>query len=370
MKRILLYVAIMFGSLIAQAQPAVEFHDVTAAITDSVRIVPNFSLGDTRSYLVTSTNRYNDQFDESHSAEYRFTVESVDQDYYGIFFFLDKMQYEMPENIPTTQAKMLLDMFHDKGFRFVINRNDLTVDSIFYTEFLDPFKVYLTTAFREMFADKMEPEQMEREIEEGLNDDFLKRTVTELMQAMITPFTEQYGRTLPLGEGQWIEDVVDEDTIVVDDLELPEDSVENFDDWVTPPDMVEETGPDSTSEEIDADLLAEFNAAMEQAAPDVQGDEEADDSEVVSCATDELNSNEELPDSYLQKIHNTTTTRGEDGSIKYTETVIWKMDIADDEPVWQERYCATLDAQGWPTEITRHIVMMGLTQDVHWQLIQ
>ena len=234
MKRFILYVAIMFGSLIAQAQPAVEFHDVTAAITDSVRIVPNFSLGDTRSYLVTSTNRYNDQFDESHSAEYRFTVESVDQDYYGIFFFLDKMQYEMPENIPTTQAKMLLDMFHDKGFRFLINRNDLTVDSIFYTEFLDPFKVYLTTAFREMFADKMEPEQMEREIEEGLNDDFLKRTVTELMQAMITPFTEQYGRTLPLGEGQWIEDVVDEDTIVVDDLELPEDSVEYFDDWVTP----------------------------------------------------------------------------------------------------------------------------------------
>ena len=338
MKQILLYVAIILGSLIAQAQPAVEFHDVTAAITDSVRIVPNFSLGDTRSYLVTSTNRYNDQFDESNSAEYRFTVESVDQDHYGIFFYLDKMQYEMPENIPTTQAKMLLDMFHDKGFRFSINRNDLTVDSIFYTEFLDPFKVYLTTAFREMFADKMEPEQMEREIEEGLNDDFLKSTVSGLMQAMITPFTEPYGRTLPLGDGQWIEDVVDEDTIVVDDIEVPEDTEEYIDDWDT--------------------------------ATDVQGDEEADDSDVVNCATDELNSDEELPDTYLQKIHYTTTTRGEDGSIQYTETVIWNMDIADDEPVWQERYSATLDAQGWPIEITRRIVMMGLTQDVHWQLIQ
>ena len=116
MKRLLLYVAaIMFGSFIAQAQPAVELHDVTAAITDSVRIVPNFSLGDTRTYLATFTNHYNDQFDESNSAEYRFTVESVDQDHYGIFFYLDKMQYEMPENIPTTQAKMLLDMFQDKG---------------------------------------------------------------------------------------------------------------------------------------------------------------------------------------------------------------------------------------------------------------
>ena len=53
MKRFILYVAIMFGSLIAQAQPAVESHDVTAAITDSVRIVPNFSLGDSRSYRAT-----------------------------------------------------------------------------------------------------------------------------------------------------------------------------------------------------------------------------------------------------------------------------------------------------------------------------
>lgn len=370
MKQILLYVAAMLGSLIAQAQPAVEFHDVTAAITDSVRIVPNFSLGDTRTYLATFTNHYNDQFDESNSAEYRFTVESVDQDHYGIFFYLDKMQYEMPENIPTTQAKMLLDMFQDKGFRFSINRKDLTVDSIFYNEFLDPFKVYLTTAFREMFANKMEPEQMEREIEEGLNGDFLKRTVTELMQAVISPFTEPYGRTLPLGDGQWIEDVVDEDPIIVDDIELPEDSVESFDDWETLPDVAEETEPDSTSEEIDADLLTEFSAAMEQAAPDAQGDEEADDSEVVSCVTDELNNDEELPDSYLQKNHYTTTTRGEDGSIQYTETVIWNMSSTDDEPVWQERYSATLDAQGWPIEITRHIVMMGLTQDVHWQLIQ
>lgn len=342
MKQILLYVATMLGSLIAQAQPAVEFHDVTAAITDSVRIVPNFSLGDTRTYLATFTNHYNDQFDESNSAEYRFTVESVDQDHYGIFFYLDKMQYEMPENIPTTQAKMLLDMFQDKGFRFSINRKDLTVDSIFYNEFLDPFKVYLTTAFREMFANKMEPEQMEREIEEGLNGDFLKRTVTELMQAVISPFTEPYGRTLPLGDGQWIEDVVDEDSIVVDDIELP--------------DVVEETEHDSTSEVVDTDLLAE--------------DEEVDDTEVVNCATDEFNTDEELPDDSFQKIHYSTATRGEDGSIQYTETVIWDIPTYGDDPGWQERYSATLDAQGWPIEITRIIVMMGLTQEVYWQLIR
>ena len=43
MKEFLLFAAFLIGSLAVQAQPAVEFHDVTAAITDSVRIVPKFA---------------------------------------------------------------------------------------------------------------------------------------------------------------------------------------------------------------------------------------------------------------------------------------------------------------------------------------
>ena len=309
MKRILFYVAIMFGSLIAQAQPAVEFHDATAAIGDSVRIVPKFALGDSRSYLVTSTNYYNDQFEGSNSAEYRFTVESVDQDHYGIYLFMDKMQYEMPENILTTQAKMLLDMFHDKGFRFSINRNDLTVDSIFYTEFLDPFKVYLTTAFREMFGDKMEPEQMEREIEEGLNDDFLKRTVTELIQTMITPFTEQYGRTYAMGGSRWIE--ADED-------------LEN-----------------TEVEDIDTDIQVEETITEEEG--------------------------EEMTDFSMQEVHQAFAHINVDGTFFYQEKISWESLMLDN---WSEHQEASFDANGWPIEITSTITMGNTSTSIHWQLIE
>ena len=92
MKQILLYVAMLLGSFIAQAQNAVEFHDVTAAITDSVRIVPNFSLGDTRSYRATVKTEM--ARSDSSSVDYHMKVESVDQDHYGMFLTLDNFAYD------------------------------------------------------------------------------------------------------------------------------------------------------------------------------------------------------------------------------------------------------------------------------------
>ena len=117
MKRFLFYVAILFGSLIAQAHPAVEFHDVTAAIIDSVRIVPNFSLGDSRSYRATVKTVM--ARSDSSSVDYHMKVESVDSDHYGMFLILDNFVYDQSYY---PDSEQLVEFFGTEGFHFFFNR--------------------------------------------------------------------------------------------------------------------------------------------------------------------------------------------------------------------------------------------------------
>ena len=186
--------------------------DATAQANDSIRIVPNFNVGDSRTYLVSIVNRFGEQYEEISSVKYHFTVESIDNDHIGMYFIADEMKYEMPQEIPTVEAKMILDFFSNKGFRFSLNRHDLTVDSISASELKEPFKDYLSQFYRQLatqFTDSDQAE-IEKHIKEVITDDFLNERMTELLKSMISTFTDQYGYILPLGDGQWIEDVVDE----------------------------------------------------------------------------------------------------------------------------------------------------------------
>lgn len=92
--------------------------DAIAQANDSIRIVPNFNVGDSRTYLVTTVNEMKDLYTEVTSVEYRFTVESVDENHYGIYFIAQNMKFEMPKGIPESETRRVLDFFCDKGFTF------------------------------------------------------------------------------------------------------------------------------------------------------------------------------------------------------------------------------------------------------------
>ena len=316
MKRILLYVAIMFGSLIAQAQPAVEFHDVTAAITDSVRIVPKFNVGDTRTYLVTNTTCLAGAYKDSTSVEYRFTVESVDEDHYAIYFIANNMQYEMPKEIPETETKKILDFFCDKGFRFFINRHDLTVDSVSGADLKEPLREYLSKFFGTMLAQETDPTELEQALDEQLTDYFLTERAKELLRSMAATFTDQYGRTYALGGSRWIENY--EETV--------EDVVSS-----------DGTNVQDLDDEMDDDGLT---------------DDEYD---------------EEIPDFSVQRIHQAFAHINEDGSFFYREQIFWDDQMLDN---WYEKSEATFDPKGWPTEISSVVNMGETSVSAHWQLIR
>ena len=316
MKRILLYVAIMFGSLIAQAQPAVEFHDVTAAITDSVRIVPMFNVGDTHTYLVTNTTCLAGAYKDSTSVEYRFTVESVDEDHYAIYFIANNMQYEMPKGIPETETKKILDFFCDKGFRFFINRHDLTVDSVSGADLKEPLREYLSKFFGTMLAQETDPTELEQALDEQLTDYFLTERAKELLRSMAATFTDQYGRTYALGGSRWIENY--EETV--------EDVVSS-----------DGTNVQDLDDEMDDDGLT---------------DDEYD---------------EEIPDFSVQRIHQAFAHINEDGSFFYREQIFWDDQMLDN---WYEKSEATFNTKGWPTEISSVVNMGETSVSAHWQLIR
>ena len=214
MKRILLYVAIMFGSLIAQAQPAVEFHDVTAAITDSVRIVPNFSLGDTRSYRATVKTVM--ARSDSSSVDYHMKVESVDSDHYGMFLILDNFVYDQSYY---PDSEQLVEFFGTEGFHFFFNRHSLKVDSIDCSNLVKPLKEYLIKLSAELESHLDLPfEDTLSQIENDRNNG-LYRMASDLLSAIIKTWADQYGRTYAMGGSRWIETDEDLEITEVEDID-------------------------------------------------------------------------------------------------------------------------------------------------------
>ena len=214
MKRILLYVAIMFGSLIAQAQPAVEFHDVTAAITDSVRIVPNFSLGDSRSYRATVKTVM--ARSDSSSVDYHMKVESVDSDHYGMFLILDNFVYDQSYY---PDSEQLVEFFGNEGFHFFFNRHSLKVDSIDCSNLVKPLKQYLIKLSAELESHLDLPfEDTLSQIENDRNNG-LYRMASDLLSAIIKTWADQYGRTYAMGDSRWIETDEDLENTEVEDID-------------------------------------------------------------------------------------------------------------------------------------------------------
>ena len=266
MKRILLYVAIMFGSLIAQAQPAVEFHDVTAALTDSVRIVPNFSLGDTRSYRATVKTVM--ARSDSSSVDYHMKVESVDSDHYGMFLTLDNFVYDQSYY---PDSEQLVEFFGNEGFHFYFNRLSLKVDSIDCSNLVKPLKQYLIKLSAELESHLDLPfEDTLSQIENDRNNG-LYRMASDLLSAIIKTWADQYGRTYAMGCSRWIE--TDED------LEITE---------------VEDT---------DTDIQDEYL---------VEGE------------------GEEMLDLSSKEIHQAFAHINEDGTFFYKEKISWESFVLDD----------------------------------------
>ena len=266
MKRFLFYVAIMFGSLIAQAQPAVEFHDVTAAITDSVRIVPNFSLGDSRSYRATVKTVM--ARSDSSSVDYHMKVESVDSDHYGMFLILDNFVYDQSYY---PDSEQLVEFFGNEGFHFYFNRHSLKVDSIDCSNLVKPLKQYLIKLSAELESHLDLPfEDTLSQIENDRNNG-LYRMASDLLSAIIKTWADQYGRTYAMGCSRWIE--TDED------LEITED------------------------EDIDTDIQVEETIIEEES--------------------------EEMTDFSVQKVHQAFAHINEDGTFFYREKVSWESFLFD-----------------------------------------
>ena len=230
MKQILLYVAMLLGSFIAQAQNAVEFHDVTAAITDSVRIVPNFSLGDTRSYRATVKTEM--ARSDSSSVDYHMKVESVDSDHYGMFLTLDNFAYD---KLYHPDSEQLVAFFGSEGFHFFFNRHSLKVDSIDYSNLVKPLKEFLikvSSGINQALDGDTTQLLIDNELDSGIND-MAKKVLEEAMQT----WADQYGRTYAIGDSRWIETDEDFENIEVEDIdatnedeELPEGEDEEIPD--------------------------------------------------------------------------------------------------------------------------------------------
>lgn len=266
MKRFLLYVATMLGSLIAQAQPAVEFHDVTAAITDSVRIVPNFSLGDSRSYRATVKTVM--ARSDSSSVDYHMKVESVDSDHYGMFLILDNFVYDQSYY---PDSEQLVEFFGTEGFHFYLNRHSLKVDSIDCSNLVKPLKEYLIKLSAELESHLDLPfEDTLSQIENDRNNG-LYRMASDLLSEIIKTWADQYGRTYAMGGSRWIE--TDED------LEITE------------------------VEDVDADIQVEETIIEEDS--------------------------EEMTDFSVQKVHQAFAHINEDGTFFYQEKVSWESFLFD-----------------------------------------
>ncbi|MBQ9555479.1 MAG: hypothetical protein IJV05_04575 [Muribaculaceae bacterium] len=238
MKRFLLYVALLLGSLIAQAQPAVEFHDVTAAITDSVRIVPNFSLGDTRSYRATVKTEISEARSDSSSVDYHMKVESVDPDHYGLLLTLDNFDHN-PSRFPDTGK--LIECCGTEGFHFFFNRHSLKVDSIDCSNLVKPLKEFLikvSSGINQALDEDSTQLFIDNELDSGINE-----MAKKLLEETIQTWADQYGRTYAMGGSRWIETDEDFETIEVEDIDATNEDEEL-------PEGEDEDMPDLSSKEV------------------------------------------------------------------------------------------------------------------------
>ena len=316
--------------------------DAIAQANDSIRIVPNFNVGDSRTYLVTTVNEMKDLYTEVTSVEYRFTVESVDENHYGIYFIAQNMKFEMPKGIPESETRRVLDFFCDKGFTFFFNRHELSVDSVCGSELKEPLRDYFSKFFTEMLSHEMDSSEIALQIEKELTDEVLNETARQLMQKMVSSLTDQYGRTLPIDEAQWTE-IDDEDTIdepmVIDTVAVDLSTVE------------------------DRELNQDETTGDETWESDGEDDEVDDDWENHDHDYGPL-------DFAIHRNHRTTTILNDDGSIEYSETITYDVPSADEPLGWQEQQQAKFDPQGWPTEIFHLSVMGDLSTKVHWLLMK
>ena len=216
MKRLLLYVAaIMFGSFIAQAQPAVELHDVTAAITDSVRIVPNFAMGDMRSYRATIKTVMEGSSSDFLSMDYHMKVESVDRDHYGMFLTLDNIVCDQSDYLNMEQ---LLELFGTEGVHFYFNRDSMKVDSIDCSNLVKPLTELLIKVSSGI---DQAPDEDSTQLlnDDGLDDRFINGMASKLFEGIIQTWADQYGRTYAMGDSRWIETDEDLENTEVEDID-------------------------------------------------------------------------------------------------------------------------------------------------------
>lgn len=317
MKKILLFAALILGSLMAPAHSASTLRDVTAAIDDSIRIMPNFALGDTRTYRVTTKTDFEYRHDLT-SMDYHLTVESVDPDYYGLYLVINNFNYNDSTFPGATQ---LLNFFATEGIRFYYNRHSLKVDSVESSRLTKPLMGFLTEIDKELnniFNMDSVQQFIENEFHTGIND-----IAAELLKEMMQPWTDQYGSTYALGESQWIESFEDDDPMAMD-ADTVEDVV----------DSGEQLGIERVA--VEDDVLV------------------VDDSE-------------ELPDYSVQMEHQAFARKSDNGSLYYRETITWASPLFVDN--WCEEREASFDAKGWPAEISSTMTMGEYSLSVHWQLM-
>ena len=319
MKKILLFAALIIGSLMAQAQSASTLRDVTAALGDSICIMPKFAKGDTRTYHVTAKTQVGEYKNDSTSMDYHLTVESVDPDYYALYLTINNYNYDGNlSGFP--DASQLVNFFAKEGIRFHYNRQSLKVDSLDSSRLVNPLIGFLTNMDNELnhiFNMDSVQQFVEREFHNGIDD-----IAAEMLEEIIKPWVDQYGRTYALGDSHWTES-------------------ESFDD--------EEDDPMA----MDADTV---EVVMD--SDDIwQG--KNDNAVVVDC--------EELPDFSMQMVHQAFADRGDDGSINYREKITWNNPFVDN---WCEEREASFDAKGWPIEISHTITMGESSISTHWQLIE
>ena len=318
MKKILLFAALIIGSLVAQAQSASTLRDVTAALGDSICIMPKFAKGDTRIYHVTSKTQVDEYKNDSTSMDYHLTVESVDPNYYGLYLTINNFNSD-GDLFGFPDASQLVNFFAKEGIRFRFNRHSLKVDSLDSSRLVNPLLGFLTDMDNELnhiFNMDSVQQFVEREFHSRIDD-----IAAELLEELIKPLVDQYGRTYALGESQWTESESDDGY---------------------------EDGPMS----MDADTV---EVVMD--SDDIW--QEEDDKDVVV--------EEELPDFSIQMVHQAFADSGDDGSINYREKITWNNPIVDN---WCEEREASFDAKGWPIEISYTITMGESSISTHWQLIE
>ena len=305
MKKILLFAAIVLSSLVTQAQSASTFREVTVAKGDSIFIMPKFAKGDTRTYRVTAKTHVGEYSNHSTSIDYHMTVESVDPDYYGLYLVINNFNYN-ESTYPG--AGQLFNFFATEGIRFYYNRHShsLRVDSIESSKLVKPLMGFLT-----------ELQFIEKEFHTGIDD-----IVAKLLEEMVKPWIDQYGRTYALGDSHWTES-------------------ESYD------------GEEDDPMAMDADTV---EVVMD--SDDIW--QEEDDNAVV---VDE----EELPDYSTQMVHQAFADRGDDGNIYYREKITWNNPFVDN---WREEREASFDGKGWPIEISYSITMGESSVSTQWQLIE